>query len=123
MKPESRVLVVTQPLIGMYVSIVVRGVMGIEDVLPIDSCKNIATFIESRRKIAGEIRYVYLSADVDDECRNLFKELHSKNVIKIVSTEFLPPQLRRMVLEAESVARFIAYRFITALRDDRGFKY
>ena len=123
MKPESRVLVVTQPLSGMYVSIVVRGVMGIEDVLPIDSCENIAMFIESRRKIAGEIRYVYISDDIDDECRNLFEELHNKNIIKIVSIKSLSPQLRRVVLEAESVAKFIAYRFITALRDDRGFKY
>jgi len=123
MKPESRVLVITQPLSGMYVSIVIRGVMGIEDVLPIDSCKNIAMFIESRRKIAGEIRYVYIANDVDEECRNLFEELSERNIVKIISVESLPSQLRKIVHEAENVAKLIAYRFITALWDDRGFKY
>jgi len=123
MKPESRILVITQPLGGIYVGIVVRGVMGLEDVLPIDTCKNIAMFIESRRKIAGEIKYVYVANDVDEGCRRLFQELHNRNIVKVVSAEFLPQQLRRAVLEAESVAKLIAYRFITALRDDRGFKY
>ncbi len=121
-KAESRILVLTQPLRGIHIGIVLRGAIGIENVLPIYRCHEIAEFLAARRGIAGEIRYVYLANDVDETCRALFKDLEHKNLIKIVSENELPTKLSKRVEEAITVARLILYRFITAVRDDRGFK-
>ncbi len=121
-KAESRILVLTQPLKGIYIGIVLRGATGLENVLPIYKCREITEFLAARRGIAGEIRYAYFADDVDETCQALFKDLERKGLIKIVSDSELPTMLSKRVQEAITVARLILFRFITVVRDDRGFK-
>ena len=115
MKLEKRVLVVVRAF-GFVVTVLLRGIRGIEAVTLFDSCEDLLKFLASRRGVAGEINCV---ATIEDACRDEIESLG----LDIVEPESLPRVLRDEVRKATSLAISVGahtfVRMIEVLRADR----
>ncbi len=117
-KREARIALLAKTYRDVYVCIVLRGCLGLDDIVVSFSCRDVVERCIAKGKgVGGEVRYVIL--DNATECTNVINEMRSD--ITYLDADLLDAKMRQFIEAVRRLAIKLTLD-IVMLRDDRGFK-